>query len=204
MHNSGFKKSRKQTNVIRGKRLQTFRVPHDADHRAMGMPDSLDNSIIGNCPGCKRRANLDGSEIMKAVHLDAPAIDRDALPSHNMAVDSLERGAKAVLNHLHPPADTQNWQAPLLGQIEKRGLGLVAVRSVAATGRQIVAPGKHYAADSLADRQRNVHVIRDWDRNQPAAEKKFYPDPIETIAARAVWWVHRDPLADGHECHAIT
>ena len=55
-------------------------MPHHADHTAAHVSDSLDNSILGDCPSHEWRVNLHRSEIMKAIHFYAPAIDRNTLP----------------------------------------------------------------------------------------------------------------------------
>ncbi len=72
-----------------------------------------------------------------------------------MALNLLEPGAKAVLDHLHSPANAQNGQVPPLGQIEQRGLGFVALRSVAAIGREIVSAGKD---DTVESARRSVNA----------------------------------------------
>lgn len=83
-------------------------MPHHADHATTYVPDSLDNSIIGNRPGHEWQGNLHGSEIMKAIHLYAPAIDHNTLLRSHMAVNRLQPCTKAMLNHLHSSANTQD------------------------------------------------------------------------------------------------
>src|SRR5271170_3125348 len=76
---AGFEKPGKQGNVIGGERFPALGMPHQADHATIRVPDSLDDSVIGNCPSHEWRLNLQRAEIMKAIHFDAPAIDRNTL-----------------------------------------------------------------------------------------------------------------------------
>lgn len=57
-----------------------------------------------------------------------------------MTVNVLQACTKTMLNHLHSPANAQDRQIPVHGQIEKRCLSFIALRSIAAAGDQIVAP----------------------------------------------------------------
>jgi hypothetical protein len=141
---------------------------------------------------------------MIAINFHALAIDRNALSGSHMAVDLFEPRAKAVLNHLHPPANTQDGQVPTLGQIQQRSLGFVPIRRIAAIGRQIVPPGKDNPANVLAYRQCGVHGIRYRNWNNSAAEQKLYPRLIQAVATRAVRRVYHDPLGDGNGLHAMT
>src|SRR5579872_4119864 len=186
MHCSSSEKLRKQGKVIGGKRLPPFRMPHHAKHRACRMLDSLDDSILGNSPSREWRENFRSSEIMKAVHFHALAIDRNSLTGSHMAMNLLQSCTEAMLNHLHPPANAQNGQVAALGYIEKGAFGGVALGSIAAVRGQIVATGEYDAVDFFTDCQRGLHGIGDGNRSQPALQKKFYPDLVETIAARVM------------------
>jgi hypothetical protein len=88
-HRLSVEKSRKQGNIIRGEWIETFGMPHYADHTTIRVPDSLDNSIIGNGPADERRDSVHGSEIVKAIYFYPFAIDRNTLLRRHMAANRL-------------------------------------------------------------------------------------------------------------------
>jgi hypothetical protein len=200
----GSKKSGKQRHVIRGERFPAFGVPHHTDHRMICVPDSLDHSIVRNCPSLQWGVNLRRSEVMKAVHFHALAIDRNTLPVRHMAANPFEGDTSAVLDHLHAPANAQNGQVLALGQVEKRSLGFVALGSIAAISSQVISTGQDDAAHLIADVQCGVHRIGDGNWKQPAPEEEFYPDLIEAIAAGTMWGVDYNPLGDCNGLHDTT
>src|SRR5580658_5486633 len=112
-------------------------MPHHAHHAAVYVPDSLDNSILGNRPGHEWGSHLHGAKIMKAIHFYALAINGDTLPGSHMAGNFFEPVPEVVQNHLHSAADPENGQILLLGEIQKRGFSLVPFWSIAAADRQI-------------------------------------------------------------------
>jgi len=74
-HRSGFEKSGEQHDIICGEGIQTFRMPHEADHSMVRVPDGLDNAIIGDRPASEWWVYFRGSKVVVAIDLDSLAID---------------------------------------------------------------------------------------------------------------------------------
>ena len=140
-HSIDSKNFPEQRDVRRCERIPAFRMPHDADRPVVRVTDRLDHAVVGNSPDIKRRARFQSPVTVIAVDLDRPAIDADELTGHHMPFDALERDPEAVLDDLHTPRQTpRTRQALPLAEIQQRVLDLVPFGSIAAIGREVVAP----------------------------------------------------------------
>ena len=69
-----------------------------------------------------------------------------------MAFDTLQRNRATLLDHLHAPAHAKYRQSPRFRQVQKRVLGSVPLRCIAAESGEVIA--------SSQDQTGNVRVCK--------------------------------------------